>query len=200
MIREIIITKENAGVEELELMKCFNFNELHYSYHKDTGGRYVRIKELETDIWNCSNKEFLEELRRIVKQYKFATSKKALDMLKISVDRDNEHADYLNFRQYDIVEVKKLEDDWYGVIIKFRDNGQLHNFIETGLSYALKEENKLAEYVNRKRRYFTAGGLEDKDVDFIFNGVGHSTTKHMYTFDNAECVERTCINKVLKLN
>lgn len=182
-MKEKIITKENANAEELRLMETFKFDTLHIEPRRDAGGKYYHIKELKTCLYCLTEKHLYECFNEIVDTYKNATSKKTLQQLRKLAKKDNAHAEYLGLRQWKPIEVKKLSDGFYGVIIEF-ENGERHNFVESSLSYYLKNEQKTKEYVNWNRRYFTAGGLEDNDVDFIFNGVGHSTKKELYTFNH----------------
>jgi hypothetical protein len=62
---------------------------------------------------------------------------------------------------------------WYYVTIAV--GGKIIGVIETGMNYDITN-GKVSAQSNRPR-YFVAGGLEDEDVDFVFNGVGHASAK-----------------------
>ena len=59
-------------------------------------------------------------------------------------------------------------------------NGTIKYFTETGFNYSMNSPEKLETEMNRKPNYYVAGGLSDKDVDFVFNNVGFSSTIKMY--------------------
>ena len=60
---------------------------------------------------------------------------------------------------------------WYYVTLAV--DGKIFAFVETGLNYDTAR-GVLSEHSNRPH-YFTAGGLRESDVDFVFNNVGHSS-------------------------
>lgn len=69
---------------------------------------------------------------------------------------------------------------WFYIPIKL-SNGETVNFLESGLNanirHLIEDED---DKVHMRRHYFVAGGLEDKEVNFIFDSVGHSSTSRMY--------------------
>ena len=167
-----------------DLKKHFNLESITIQKWPDKYGTIHGIKELGFETYA---KDFNEAAEELIAAHTFATSDKALEMLKIMVDRDNLFANYLSKREYDIVNVYMTKDFIrFGITIKFRDNGELRNVIETHLAYALRSEDNLIDYVNHYPRYFAAGGLKEKQVDFIFHGVGHSSTSEMYSRTNEE--------------
>lgn len=65
---------------------------------------------------------------------------------------------------------------WYCVTLAI--DRKIIGFIETGLCHDI-ERGTVSEH-NSRKEYFTAGGLRDESVDFIFNNVGFSSTIRMY--------------------
>lgn len=170
-----------------DLKKHFNLETVTIQKWHDKYGTIHCIKELGFDTYA---KDFNEAAEKLIKAHIFATSEKALSMLKVMQERDNMYGDYLQKREYDVVCVYMTKDFIrFGVTIKFRDNGEFRNVMESGLAYALTSEERLEDYVNHYPRYFTAGGLKDKEVDFLFHGVGHSSTSDMYSRTNEEIFE-----------
>ena len=182
------ITKENASKPLLKLMNHFKLEELEVKEWRDKYGKMVDI----TTVGLCCYKKNLDEsVDRLINKYEFAKSKTALRMLKKVEKLDNHYASYLGYREYEILEVNYIGDYVdLGVKIRFKDNGQTRNFIETGLSQGLRSKESLEDYIKWYRKvYFTAGGLKDSDVDFIFHGVGHSTKQEMYTYDSDRIIQ-----------
>ena len=157
-----------------DLKKHFNLETVTIQRWPDKYGTIHGIKELGFETYA---KHFNEAAEELIAAHTFATSEKALSMLKVMQESDNMYGNYLHKREYDIVCVYMTKDFIrFGVTIKFRDNGEIRNVIESNLAHALRSESNLIDYVTHYPRYFTAGGLRDKEVDFIFHGVGHSST------------------------
>lgn len=107
----------------------------------------------------------------------------AYSVLKRREEQDNAVAKAKGLKPYNLLSVefcKGLEDScwvgWYYVILVV--DGQLHAHMETNLNYAITG-GKVCE--DTRANYFVAGGLEEKDVDFVFDNVGHSISKEIYT-------------------
>jgi len=181
------------AIEKLleKVKECFELEELHTHEYRDKYGALFYIEELR---WHAYKKDLEKCINELISSYKFATSNLALTFLNLIAEKDNHYANYLSLREYEIVRVRLLENNWFGVEIRFKDNGEIRNFIETGLSSALLSGENMSRYYNSYSRYFTAGGLKDQDVDFIFHGVGFSTKSGLYSFGEEESVIKTIPN------
>ncbi len=62
---------------------------------------------------------------------------------------------------------------WYIVTLAVGD--YIFGFLETGLCHDIAR-GVLSERVSRPE-YFVAGSIPDKEVDFVFNNVGHLTAR-----------------------
>lgn len=166
-----------------KLKDYFKLNDITVEEWRDKYGKLISLKEVGL---TCYKRDIDTEVPALIERHKFATSKLALTYLKQISKIDNEHAEFLGLRKYEVVRVEMTNDAFlgFGVLIRFKDNGEKRRFLETGLVYALNSEERMKEYVERAKtaHYFTAGGLEVNDVDFLFKGVGHSSKKEMYTY------------------
>ena len=167
-----------------DIQQKFNLPSVTLLESKDKYGKLVTIKELNLTVYK---KDLEIGLDQLASGYDFACSKKAMDYLRKIASRDNHYARFMGMREYEPVRVELIGNGWFGVVIRFKDNGELRNFLETGLSYALKSEENMKKYASSKRTYFVAGGL-DKNPDFLFHGVGHASNSEMYCFDEFERV------------
>ena len=182
------ITKLNATKPLLKLMNRFNLEEMDCIEWRDKYGKLIDI----TTVGLCCYKRDLDEsVDRLISKYEFAKSKDALKMLKKIEKLDNHYASYLGYREYEIIKVNYIGDYVdLGVTIRFKDNGETRNVIETSLSQGLRSKESLEDYIKWYRKtYFTAGGLKDSDVDFLFHGVGHSSKQDLYTYDNDRIIQ-----------
>ena len=186
MLTKTTVKRENAKGALKELMDTFKLDEVTISHWRDKYGMMSSIDDFELCNYT-RDKQFENLIKLFITQYQYATSKEALDLIKKLEDKDNHYARFLGLREYEILKVQPQKSFIrYGVKIQFKDNGEERNFIETGLSYALKNKEELMRYIKEERTYFTAGGLQNKDVNFLFHGVGHSTKKDMYCFEPTE--------------
>lgn len=165
--------------------KLLNLPKLTVLESSDKYGKLVTIDELKLTVYK---KDLELALDQFVESTKFAMSGDAFNSLCELSKRDNQYAEYLGMRKYEVLCVQLLHNNWFGVTIRFLDNGEQRNVIETGLSYALHSEKNMRDYLNGGKHYFTAGGLKDDDVDFIFHGVGHSSRNELYSFDPGEMI------------
>jgi hypothetical protein len=105
----------------------------------------------------------------------------ALEQLKKRAPQDNAIAEKLGFAPHEVLSVELITTDaggylgWYYIRLKVGD--EIISHLETGLYYDIKGK-KFSEKV--KENYYTAGGLKDDEVDYIFNGVGFSTKSPIY--------------------
>ena len=171
----MLITKETATKPIKDLMEYFKLKEVHTNEWRDRYGIVLVVEELGLE---CYKRDLKIAVEQIISQHKYATSNEALQLLKKVEKRDNHYARFMNKREYEIVRVEMNKDICvkFGVLLRFKDNGEERHFIETGLDYGLRDKEHLEKYLARyTTRYWTAGGIEDNKVDFIFNGVGFST-------------------------
>jgi len=66
---------------------------------------------------------------------------------------------------------------WYYVTLAV--DGKIRAHLESGLANAIA--NGSVSETPTRERYFTAGGLEEANVDYVFNNVGFSSTSTLYT-------------------
>lgn len=167
-----------------QLKKCFNLKELTVEKWKDKYGMITYVKELGFEDYS---RNFNESAIKLMESYRYATSDNALKYLKKMAKKDNHYAHYLRKREYEVIKVYMAKSFVrYGVVIRFKDNGETRYVIETGLSTGLKSQENMEKYMSWYNTYFTAGGLRDKEVDFIFHGVGHSSTNDLYSVEETE--------------
>lgn len=179
--------KEQREREELleELKKEFGLKTITLQEWRDKYGKMINIKELGY----CNYKKgFNEDIKHLIEEHQYAMSEETLKKLRQVAKVDNEHANFLGKRQYEVIRVyTSVHILGFGALIKFKDNGELRYMFESGLCYYLGghfEKNHPGEdwaKERKNRRYFTAGGLRDKEVDFIFHGVGFSSKSDMYS-------------------
>ena len=173
---------KQAMIEKLK--QHFNLPQLTMEEWKDKYGKIIYIKELGFETYK---RDFNNAAEELIESEKFATSGKALECLKAMAERDNMFAKKIGKREYEVVNVFMSKSFVrFGVTIKFKDNGETRNVIESGLDSGLRNEKRMMEYLVWYHNYFTAGGLRDDEVDFIFHGVGHSSTNDMYSRTNEE--------------
>ena len=178
-----------------KIKKEFGLETVTLEEFKDKYGLMINIKELNS----CNYKRVFEEhVERLVEEHQYAKSKHALKKLREIAKVDNYHARFLSKREYKVVKVFTCVEPFlgYGVLIKFKDNGELRYMYESGLCYCLcgrfekeHEKNTPWYYGRKNRSYFTAGGIKDKDVDFIFHGVGFSTKVDMYNRNGEKVID-----------
>ena len=131
-------------------------------------------------------KYFEEVLDNMIKLYSAFPNKKdkVINYYKECSKVDNEHANFLGLETYEVVDVEFIKNGhllgWFYIPLKL-SNGTIVNFLESGLNanirHLIEDED---DKVYMRKHYFVAGGLEDKEVDFIFDCVGHSSTSKMY--------------------
>lgn len=184
----MIYTKETASQPMIKLMECLHLDKLNVEEGRDREGCYYSFRDLGQSCYKRSLNEFVDTL---IKRYKVATSPIALKFLKDCLEtKDNEYNSFLGYREYEIVKVEVNKTCVpFGVLLRFKDNGEELHFLTTNLSYALGDYGELMKYVSICKRYYTAGGLKESDVDFIFGGVGHSTKRRMYCRDDEEILQ-----------
>ena len=119
-----------------------------------------------------------------------ATKEAALTALRAREIRDNEIAAQHGLKPYTLLNVELHDgaDDksghmgWYYVTLAV--DGKIHSHLETGLAYDIAG-GKVSETPS-KRSYYTAGALEEAEVDYVFNNVGFSSTSDLYSLPISE--------------
>lgn len=180
--------KEQQEREALleELKKEFGLETVTLVEFRDKYGKMINIKEL--DYANYKN-GFNENIKYIIEEHKYATSKETLKKLRKIALMDNHYAKFLGKREYKVIKVFTQVAGLFGfgALIEFKDNGERRYMFESGLSYCLSghfekyHPGEEWDYGRSNRTYFTAGGLKDSEVDFIFHGVGFSSKSDMYS-------------------
>lgn len=109
-----------------------------------------------------------------------AAKEYALEQLKLRAPQDNAIAEQMGFLPYEVMSVELSSSEEgvltgsYYVVLRIGEN--VVNHITSCLHYDIHNQ-KFAESV---KNYYTAGGLKDEEVDYIFNGVGFSTKSPLY--------------------
>lgn len=149
-----------------------------YSVKFDNGGEFY----ISTGI-----SMFDEKLDRYISQYENFYDNKDfyMEKLKELATADNNLADECGYNHYKVIDIRintDINTEYYGWIYAVIEvDGTIINFLTSHLNAGLlngKEE--FLNYVNSKRKFFVAGGINENDVDFIFHGVGHSTKSTIY--------------------
>ena len=129
-------------------------------------------------------------LRRYNPEIVAAAKEAALAALRAREVKDNEIAAQKGLKPYTLLNVE-LHDGadsksgymgWYYVTLAV--DGKIHSHLETGLAYDIAG-GKVSETPS-KRSYYTAGALEEAEVDYVFNNVGFSSTSDLYSLPISE--------------
>lgn len=113
---------------------------------------------------------------------KFAI-KEALRSLKTLESLDSEKALEIGLKPYKLLDVKLKTKGiylgWYYVVLEI--DGKIRNHIETDLNYFIK--TRCSRFLINDGKYHPAGGLENTEIDYIYDGVGFSTKSSLYTIN-----------------
>lgn len=121
------------------------------------------------------------------------TKKTAIEHLRMRAEKDNAVAVQKGLKPYTVLNVELHNGThgkdsgyigWYYVTIAVE--GKIHAHLESGLNHDISHGEVSESY--RKASYYTAGALEEADVDYVFNNVGFSTTSGLYTLDISDTV------------
>lgn len=153
--------------------------------YRGTTDYFVKFNNGNKFFITSKMKRFDERLDKLISLYRnFTTHKNEfIKILKEREEKDNTIAEEKGLTPYKIIDVNyvKEENDSMGwFYIKMDINKTIKYFTETGFNYSMDNTEKLENEMNRKPNYYVAGGLSDKDVDFVFNNVGFSSTIKMY--------------------
>ena len=122
-----------------------------------------------------------------------AAKETALAALRVRETRDNEIAAQKGLKPYTLLNVELYDDagaenggyrGWYYVTLAV--DGKIHAHLETGLNHEIAF-GKVGG-IPARESYFTAGGLKEADVDYVFNNVGFSSASGMYSLSISDAV------------
>lgn len=152
------------------------------------------------------SKSFKDILTKKVKTYtNFEKNKnKIMESLK-QIEEADKNREYVCFKRelkpYTILDVDFIRDcpsrmGWFYITMQVGD--KVINYIETHMSYELKNmayNNEYKPNLVAEHEYYVAGGINDDDVDFVFNKVGYSTTNHIYEYIKRQFTQekRLCV-------
>lgn len=157
---------------------------IDYSIKFDNGGIFflangykAAIQYIDTSI--CLYSSF----RRLETQEKIKAYLKGLQ------EADNLEAAAMGLKQYKVIRPSYVRQPgarffgWFYVLIEV--DGKTVPMLESGLSCALRliaagEEKIYPSVLERAKKYFVAGGLQDNEIDYVYRGVGHSTISELY--------------------
>lgn len=184
--REILTRYESAFGKPAELIRrgCFG-------KWAGTTDYSVKIGDSLLSIGNSSagQKYLNQHIMDIIDVFEKFIERKAeiLQKIKSLQPFDDALADKMGLQKYDILDVNFAKSGqfigWFYVTLKVGD--KIINHITTGLDYKIRQylkENE--EFSLEGKKYYTAGGLADSMVDFVFHGSGFSTKSKMYTVED----------------
>ena len=151
----------------------------------------IKIGDSLLSVGNSSaGQEYLNKhIEEVVQVFeKFAECKpEILQKIKSLQPFDDALAEKMGLQKYEVLNVDFAKSGdfigWFFVTIKVGD--KIINHMTTGLDYKIRQylkENK--EFSLEGKKYYTAGGLADSMVDFVFHGSGFSTKSKMYTLED----------------
>jgi hypothetical protein len=134
---------------------------------------------------SVSSRTFERHIDELYEQYHpdtvLASKETALNVLRERSALDNAAADKMNLLPHEVLSVelnttgKNGRMGWYYVVLRVGDAVIHHN--DTVTYYDILKRKLSPNDVNN---YYTAGGLRDDEVDYIFNGVGFSSKSPLY--------------------
>jgi len=149
----------------------------------------AKTAKVQNEYINAVLKRYNPEIVAVAKET-------ALAALRERETKDNMIAAEKGLKPYTVLNVEFNDgaDDksgecigWYYVTIAV--DGKIRAHLETGLSYGIAD-GRVSEIPTRDY-YFTAGGLKEAEVDYVFNNVGFSSTSMMYSLHiSNEVMER----------
>lgn len=140
--------------------------------HRTRQAKTVKVQN------ECVNSALARYNPEIVAQ----TKARAIPALLMREAKDNAIAEKKGLKPYTFLTVEMNDGSdqasggylgWYYVTLAV--DGKIFAFLETGLSYDIAR----GEFSDRPN-YFVAGALKERDVDFVFNNVGHSSVSGSY--------------------
>ena len=180
-----------------QLAKLFNAETGTIIYTNCTG-KYKGCKDYsvlfnngEEYFINCGYKYFEECLDSLIQKFTTFNNIKdrVIEVYKNLEEKDKEKSLYLNKTPYEILDIDYCKYGhyigWFYLKLKVGDN--IFNMTESGFNADIISLTESKEFNNIKfkdRSYFTAGGLNDNEVDYIFNSVGFSSLSPLYKIKN----------------
>lgn len=124
-----------------------------------------------------------------------AAKQTALAALRAREVHDNAAAAQRGLKSYTLLNVEfhdRADDNggymgWYYVTLAV--DGKIRAHMETGLNYDIAQ-GKVSEIPSQKP-YYTAGALNEAEIDYVFNHVGFSSTSTLYSLSvSGDALER----------
>lgn len=160
---------------------------------RDCYGVYYTIEELGQTFYG---KDIEENVTKLAEEFRYALSEEPVKALNKIAKKDNNHAEILGYRTYKVMRIVPTKSCvTFAALIRFDDTGEERVITETGLDHCIKQH-----VFDARKRYYTAGGLKDKEVDFIFRGVGFSSKSNLYTTQPQNFVDPEHIKKLIGID
>lgn len=184
--REILARYESAFGKPAELIKssCYGkwAGKIDYS---------IKIGDSTLFIGNSSagQKYLNQHIVDMIEVFEMFIERKAeiLQKIKNLQAFDDNLAEKMGLQKYDILNIDFVRSGewigWFYITLKIGDTIVHHT--TTGFDLKIRQylkENK--EFSLEGKKYYTAGGLADSMVDFVFHGSGFSTKSKMYTLED----------------
>ena len=175
MNREILERYNKVfGVDNAEIIKTACGGKWSGSYDYS-----VRLGDSSYTIGNSSSgqKYLNDRLTGSIELYESFDKHDLLERLRETQSKDNQRAAEMGVNQYDILDVDFNKQGAYigWFYVRLRVNGKEFNHLETGLHLSIVNYIKFGTGLKYSEKYYTAGGLSDSMVDYVFCGVGFST-------------------------
>lgn len=146
----------------------------------------LRVNGASFTIGNsCSGQKALQDYFETGMQIyeRFAEVKaELLEKIKDLQAADDKMADAMGFKRYKIIDVDYnktgLFIGWF--YVKLEIDGRIICHLETGLDRKIRDFIENREFPKPHENYYTAGGLHDSQVDYVFHGAGFCSTNGMY--------------------
>lgn len=184
--REILARYESAFGKPAEIVRrpCFG-------KWAGTTDYSVKIGDSLLSIGNSSfGQDYLNKhIEDIIKTFEMFYERKAeiIEKIKSLQPFDDALAEKMGLQKYEILDIDFARSGmfvgWF--YIKLKIGAAVVNHMTTGLDYKIRQylkENR--EFSLEGKKYYTAGGLADSMVDFVFHGSGFSTKSKMYTVED----------------
>ena len=184
--KEILTRYESAFGKPAEIVRRSCFGKW-----AGTTDYSIKIGDSLLSVGNSSaGQDYLNKhIEEVIQVFEKFTEQKPeiLQKIKSLQPFDDALAEKMGLQKYEVMDVNFAKSGqfigWFYVTIKVGD--KIINHMTTGLDYKIRQylkENK--EFSLEGKKYYTAGGLADSMVDFVFHGSGFSTRSGMYTLNN----------------
>lgn len=172
-----------------ELTKLAGFHEWKPTKHHCTGKwagtiDHGVIFDNKLNFFISNGMKFFEDkVREYIQEYKTVMREKEKNkrILQIQMNKDNRIALSEKLYTTELLDIGVNTEDEYNFLwpyIRLKVNGREIHFVETGMSFAMKADNMMEWFTERKYPIYTAGGVEHPD--FIFGNVRFSSTDELY--------------------